>query len=414
MTTFLVCRWEPNSIAALLDRGLELIVLFDEWEAANRTFDSDLLGRISRTITVASFDAMDHLSMVASGLLEEGTVIDQVVVVDERGLLGAGYLAAALGVPGPSVLQSVRVRDKRAMKLAAASAGVRIAKFATLPADVPEAVSAAQDRVGFPCVVKPVAGMGTTATARIDSSAELSTWLDANAESAPFMVEEFISGREYHVDAVWKEGRIIEIAVCRYMKPRIEIDNPNILNGAILIRRDLDQELYEQVEQMHDALAGPFEFSTGITHAEFFEIAPGELVFSEIALRCGGAGAMNIHRPRGADMREVWAAAMAGDPADALPVLEDSTDQHLAWLLLAPTAAGTVVRIPTDEEIASYPYILDVERLAKVGDTVRLHSLTAGMTTVISGADEDELHTRALELADSLTFEVEVGEDAHA
>lgn len=410
MTTLLVCRWEPNSIEALLDRGLELIVLFDEWEAANRTFDSELLGRISRTITVASFDAMDHLSIVASGLLEEGTAIDEVVVVDERGLLGAAYLASALGVPGPSVLQSVRVRDKRAMKLAAASAGVRIAAFATLPADMSEAVKTAEDRVGFPCVVKPVAGMGTTATARIDSASDLSAWLGANSESAPFMVEEFISGREYHVDAVWQAGRIVEIAVCRYMKPRIEIDNPNILNGATLIRRDLDPGLYEQAERMHDALAGPFEFSTGITHAEFFEVAPGELVFSEIALRCGGAGAMNIHRPRGADMRELWAAVMAGAPVESLPVLEDSPDQHLAWLLLAPTSAGTVVRIPTDDEIASYPYILDVERLAKVGDTVRLHSLTAGMTTVISGADEDELHVRALELAESLTFEVEIGQ----
>lgn len=410
MTTLLVCRWEPNSIAALIDQGVDVIVLFDEWEAENRTFDQKLLDRISRTITVASFDAMDHLSMVASGLLEEGLAIDEVVVVDERGLLGAGYLASALGVPGPSILQSIRVRDKRAMKLAAAAAGVRVAAFTTLPADVPEALIAAEERVGFPCVVKPVAGMGTTATARIDSASQLSRWLAENAESAPFMVEEFISGREYHVDAVWRRGQIAEIAICRYMKPRIEIDNPNILNGATLIRRDLEGDLYDQVESMHLSLAGPFEFDTGITHAEFFETASGELVFSEIALRCGGAGAMNIHRPRGADLREVWAAAMTSDPTSPLPRLQDSPHDHLAWLLLAPTSAGTVVRVPTDEEIAAYPYILDVERLAKVGDTVRMHSLTAGMTTVISGADEDELRLRALELAESLTFEVEASQ----
>jgi hypothetical protein len=261
--------------------------------------------------------------------------------------------------------------------------------------------------IGFPAVVKPVAGMGTTATARVGSAAALAAWLGENAEGAgPLMAEEMIPGEEFHVDAVWADGSAREVAICRYLVPRIDVDDPGHLNGAMLLPRSAEPELYAAVEAMHDTVNKALQFTDGITHLEVFRAPDGALWFSEIATRPGGGGAMHVHRPRGADLRSVWAASLVGGGESAVK-LGEAPFEYVGWLLLTAKESGRVTRVPTDEEIAAIPYVLAFELTAHVGDVVRLHSVPPGLLVVYGADSAEEFTARALELEAALSFDSE-------
>jgi hypothetical protein len=130
---YLVCRWEVGAIEALLSRGVDVVLLIDRWEAEHRHLDPGITGRLERLIRIDSFEAMDELALLVTGLQEEGLAFDRVLSVCERGQFAAAYLAALLRLDSPTIVQSVQVRDKRAMKTAVRQLGVPTARFTTVP-----------------------------------------------------------------------------------------------------------------------------------------------------------------------------------------------------------------------------------------------------------------------------------------
>ena len=83
------------------------------------------------------------------------------------------------------------------MKQVLDAAGIRTPRHAstTTVAGVWEAV----ERIGYPIIVKPIAGAGSADTYRVDSSAELSDVLPLLRHVPEVSVEEFVDGRGAHV-----------------------------------------------------------------------------------------------------------------------------------------------------------------------------------------------------------------------
>ncbi|MFE3886831.1 acetyl-CoA carboxylase biotin carboxylase subunit family protein [Streptomyces lydicus] len=404
---FLVCRWEVGSIEALLAQGADVVLLVDEWEAAHHAMDPAVVARLERLIEIGSFEAMDELAMLVTGFQEEGLTFDKVVSVCERGQFGAAYLATLLGLGQPTIAQSVQVRDKRAMKMAVRPSGVPVARFTTVPSGDPGAAALHVERtIGFPAVVKPVAGAGTLSTARVETSGELALWLRENATEGVFMAEQMISGEEYHVDAVWVDGEPWEFVVSRYFRPRIEVDVPGHLMGSIQLPRQGEAELYGAVEALHRRVNEALHITDGITHTELFRSAAGTLWFSEIATRPGGLGATQAFRARGADLREVWAESLVSPVRKSKP-LQEPPFEYVGSVNLAPRSAGRITREPSDAEIAAFSYVLDTERTARVGDVVWMSPVTPGVTLIIGADSEEEFTERVLAVEAALTFETE-------
>ncbi|MFF3012786.1 acetyl-CoA carboxylase biotin carboxylase subunit family protein [Streptomyces sp. NPDC057939] len=402
---FLVCRWEVGAIEALLSRGAQVVLLIDAWESEHRHLDPEVVGRLERLIRIDSFDAMDELAVLVTGLQEEGLTFDRVVSVCERGQFAAAYLAALLGLGRPTIAQSVQVRDKRAMKAAVRRLGVPTAGFTTVPPGDPAAAARHVERaVGFPAVVKPVAGAGVVSTARVETAAELASWLTENAADGPFMAEQMIAGEEFHVDAVWVAGEPWEFAVSKYLRPRIELDDPGHLNGAIQLPPAREPELHKAVEELHRRVNEALDITDGITHTELFRSPDGSLWFSEIATRPGGGGTTQAFRARGADLREVWAESLVSADRTSQP-LPAPPHPYIGWVMLTPHTPGRITSEPSDAEIEAFPYVLDVDRTARVGDTVWTNSLAPGVTLVIGADSEAQFTERVLALEAALVFE---------
>ncbi|MEW2577306.1 hypothetical protein [Streptomyces syringium] len=388
------CKWDRSMLRILLARGAAVHLVLDDYDWAHGP-DPALLARAASVHRVRHFDSIDELSAVAVDLMLSGAPVEKVTGFTEFSQFGAGHLAHLLGLDSPSPRSAAATRDKRLMKLRAAEAGWRHARFRSLPTAGPTETDPLPlvAELGLPLVVKPVTGMGTLSTAKAESVDELRTLLAGRAlapelHSRQLLVEEFVAGREYHVDAVWRDAEPWFLCISRYLEPRLSLAGAGRRNGAVIVPRDDDPQLYAWVEERHRALNKVLGLGSGVTHLEMFRDPEGggEPVFSEIASRPAGAfapEALSAHL--GVDFREVWAEELTGGSGESLG-FGPPPHRYIGWLNLAPPTAGVLTELPDEEALRADPAILDWEFVHRTGDHVEPDHPSAWCVLLVVGA----------------------------
>ena len=121
----------------------------------------------------------EHVNLADEGAVLEAlrglarhASIDQVECLWEPYMILAARIRETFGLPGLTVEQTVPFRDKETMKRVLDAAGIRTPWHvsARTVAEVWEAA----EKVGYPLIVKPIAGAGSADTYRVDSDEELS------------------------------------------------------------------------------------------------------------------------------------------------------------------------------------------------------------------------------------------------
>jgi hypothetical protein len=216
-----------------------------------------------------------------------GRTLDRIECLWEPGMLLAAQLREALGVPGMSVKQTVPFRDKERMKQALDAAGIRTPRHFACTSIA--ACWEAAERVGYPLIVKPIAGAGSADTYRVADADELRDVLPRLGHVPMVSVEEFIEGEEYTFDTVTVGGRIAYYNVAWYRpRPLIARSNEWVSPQVIALRDVEQQELVGGVKMGYDVIAA-LGFDTGFTHMEWYRKRDGEVVFGEIGARPPGA-----------------------------------------------------------------------------------------------------------------------------
>ncbi|HWM86993.1 MAG TPA: ATP-grasp domain-containing protein, partial [Kofleriaceae bacterium] len=202
-------------------------------------------------------------------------------------VLTAARLRERFGVAGMTVDQVQGFRDKQLMKERVEAAGLRVPR-AERVRTVAEARAAAE-RIGFPLILKPIAGAGSADTHRVEDARELEAALRRMLHVGEASCEEFIEGEEFTFDTVCIGGAPAFINVAQYLpKPLIARTNEWI-SPVIVTVRDLEQErLARGIELGHQVLKA-LDMGDGFTHMEWFRKPNGEVVFGEIGCRPGGA-----------------------------------------------------------------------------------------------------------------------------
>ena len=218
--------------------------------------------------------------------------IDRVVCMWEPGVLLAAKIREALGVPGQGVEQATIFRNKDLMKQVITKAGLRTARHASARS-IAE-VKAAAEQIGFPSIVKPIAGAGSMDTFRAGSMAELEAELAKVTTYDEVNVEEFIEGDEYTYDTICINGEVRYENVCFYRPNPLIARSTEWISPQTLALRDMTPTpVASGVSLGHDVLAA-MGFQTGFTHMEFFWTPKGEAIFGEIAARPAGAHTVDL------------------------------------------------------------------------------------------------------------------------
>jgi len=224
--------------------------------------------------------------------LASRVAIERVECLWEPGILIAARLRAALGLPGMTPAQSLLFRDKERMKQALDVAGVRTPRHARATSE--QECREAAERIGYPLILKPIAGAGSADTHRVGGAGDLDRALAAVKHVRELSVEEFIDGDEYTFDTICADGRICYYNVSWY-RPRPLIGRTvQWISPQTLSLRDPDQQRLAPGVEMGRAVLDALGFRSGFTHMEWFLTSSGEAVFGEIAARPPGARSVDL------------------------------------------------------------------------------------------------------------------------
>jgi len=235
--------------------------------------------------------------------------VDRVVSNWEPLVILAARLRERLGLPGMSVDTVRGFRDKELMKARARAAGLRVPRSRRVQTETE--VWAAAEEIGYPLVLKPIAGAGSADTHRCDDRAGLEAALKATRGVTEASCEEYIQGEEFTYDTVSIGGVPAYENVAHYLPKPIEARSQAWISPVIITVRDLTQPKLQGGLALGRNILKALGMQDGFTHMEWFLTPKGEAVFGEIGCRPGGANIVDqMNWTSDIDLFREWARAV--------------------------------------------------------------------------------------------------------
>lgn len=255
-------------------------------------------------------DLWDEAAVVRQVAQETAHVrIDRVECLWEPAMVLAGRLREALGCPGLTVEQTIPFRDKERMKQVLDAAGIRTPWHRRCSSA--DSVRAASAEVGFPLIVKPIAGAGSTDTHRVDDLAQLERVLPTLRHVEQVSVEEYVEGDEFTFDAISAGGRILYENISFYRPRPIEEKKYEWVSPSSVCLRRIEAPELQRGREMGHAVLAALGYRTGFSHMEWYRRANGEVVFGEIGARPPGARLVDaMNHASDVDLFAGWAEAV--------------------------------------------------------------------------------------------------------
>jgi len=299
--------------------GVTLSVISEDPEEA---IPASLRSRVAGHYRVTS--SLDAGALTAAGeAIQRGLGrIDRLAGALEQLQVPMARARDALDIDGMRNSEAQSFRDKDRMKAVLRANGVPVAASAL--AESPRELEAFVERVGFPVIVKPQAGLGTRDTFRVTSAADLAALARKGvvpSKERPLQVEEFVRAREHTCETVTVRGVPVWRSGTRYLPTPLEVvENPWIQYCVLLPREDegTDWTRFHPINGAAlEALFGSAASTaagTAITHMEWFLRDDGTALVNEVGARPPGVGIMPLMSlAHETDLFRDWAGLTAFD-----------------------------------------------------------------------------------------------------
>ena len=383
-----------------------ILVHFNEWLPGLK---SELV-MFTRSNYVEQFPDYPRLqgfdNYLDSGLVElaalrlhERDPITHIIALDEVDIVRAGRLRDRLGISGQTEASGVAFRDKIMMKDLVQRQGIPTANYQGLSnvLDLYDFIV----KYGFPVVVKPTDGMGSSGVSVLRSWESVDDFVSKGIPSG-LMVETFVDGPMYEVDGLSVGGAVEFLSVGRYIDGCLAFKDGV---GLFLELVSPDEEIFRRIKQFFLSVWAAFPVPPVTTfHCEVFHTPSDELFFGEIASRTAGARVSECIRVSyGVDLDKTATQLNVGVPAEDLPAL--SQPRVMSAVYLIPKRSATLVR-----HIEKFPFswVAEYQPRVKAGTVISgpQHSVDTIGSVVFTGANRTELMQHYEELRTFIDLEV--------
>jgi biotin carboxylase len=301
--------------------------------------------------------------------------IDGLLVVGDRPTVIAALAAERLGLPGNPPAAAAASRNKRLLREHLRAASLPAPWFTSVSLDSnPSAVSAS---LRYPCVLKPIALSGSRGVIRADDSAGFvrafgrlralvgapDVRAERNRAHDTAIVEGFIPGREYAVEAILNAGTLRVLAIFDKPDP---LDGPFFEETIYVTPSRAGSDVQDAIERAIVVAAGAIGLRHGAVHAECRVNDEGVFVLEVAARPIGGlcARALRFAR-RGADLaislEELLMRQALGEPVDGW-----AREPLAAGVMMIPIPARGIFRGASGVDAArAMPAVEDVRITAK-------------------------------------------------
>jgi biotin carboxylase len=391
---------EPGAL-----RGKRLLAIFGSYRSKRHIYEHARTLGVRLTVV----DGPEHwMSDGAGGLIEHflavnlghfetfperaveavrhrGLTFDGIATIDEFAGGFAARIAADLRLPFHSIDAADRARDKHRAREACAAAGIEGPRFARIESAAH--IEGAAAAVGFPAVLKPVSGVGSVQTYRVDTVEDLARrydaitaqvrsgrarsgralgsdrdWFDLMWSGNPHLtLESFIEGRKYDVDLLLDSGRVLYAHATDDLQLFGLRDVRRLAPSGLSVSQEA--ELIDHAASCVRAIG----FRRGAFNVEVKRSAKGPRMI-EVNGRLGGYSTTDIHREVwGIDLVEAWLRLSLGAP---LEIAERAPSRWVAESLLPAPRSGIVARDGFLDHLPGEPSHLASRQWVFRGDAV--------------------------------------------
>lgn len=280
----------------------------------------------------------DVIARVSAWL--RGAEIDRVLANWEPLVLLAARMRERWGIPGMSVDAVRGFRDKQLMKERVRAAGLRVPKSRRVKTESEARAAAAE--IGFPLILKPIAGAGSADTHKVTSAAELEPVLEAMRGVPEASCEEYIEGEEFTFDTVCVDGKPAYENVAMYLPKPLEMRTLEWISPIIITVRDMQQAKLQGGIALGRRVLDALRMGDGFTHMEWYLTPKGEAVFGEIGCRPGGAHLVDqMNYTNDIDLFREWARASCWGKFEA----RSARKYNVGIVFKRARGEGTITRI---------------------------------------------------------------------
>ena len=237
-----------------------------------------------------------------------------VIATDDATVPLAKDISEKLGLPTNGSRALSASTDKAAFRVACLEQGLPCPAFFVIRPDQP--ADPCFERVGFPCVAKPLSLSASRGVIRCDTQEELLSAVERIRKlvgkekpqaGRQILVEEYLPGDEYSVEALLHDGQLELLAIFEKPEP---MTGPFFEETIYVTPPQLDGDTLASIKTALTEMAIALEFREGPLHAEL-RISESEISFIEVASRTiGGRCGKVIEFLTGASL-ENWVLANA-------------------------------------------------------------------------------------------------------
>ncbi|WP_020594840.1 ATP-grasp domain-containing protein [Spirosoma panaciterrae] len=232
--------------------------------------------------------------------------INRVVALDDFDVEKGALIRETFRIDGMGQTTARYFRDKLAMRMRAASAGIRVPAFSPLFND--EAITAFLQTTESPWLLKPRSEASTTGIRKVHSLEEAWSAIHLLEDKRHhYLIEEFKPGKVYHVDALSVDGKAVFTRVSQYLATPMEVAH----GGGVFRTATLPLGTPENsaLSQINDQVLAAFGMRYSASHSEYIRgDHDGELYFLETSSRVGGANiAEMVEAASGVNLWREWA-----------------------------------------------------------------------------------------------------------
>ncbi|USL45557.1 ATP-grasp domain-containing protein [Priestia megaterium] len=302
---------------------------------------------------------------------EQKQQIDCVITLLEWYVPITAEICEVLGLLGISKKTAENCRNKHAMRLALEKQGVPIPLF-KLCKNKMELEDAVDYVGGYPCIIKPIDGTGSSNVVKVNNQTEIFRAFEdiqavkRNSREQELkcivLVEEYIEGNEFSLDSITINGKTEILAICDYQTT----NGPYFVEMAYTTPSQLSGELQDQIKAAAKEAIRAVDIKNGVSHCEVKLTANGPVVI-EIAARHGGGHIPEvIELTTGINYYVEAVKLFCGQQVNISPRKNISG----AMSLIFPEETGTVSDILNVDKARETECINEIVISAKIGDQV--------------------------------------------
>lgn len=339
------------------ERGLQVSVL-DSASVLAWDPDGSELGPGDTRRLVENSDDEAWIAAAAAALREDGPVIG-VIPFSEPHVRPAALLAEELGLPGPGLRAAWTSRNKYLQRELFARQGLAQPAY-HLARDMTDARRWAAGR--YPVVLKPLSEAGSSGVRVVPGARELVAWCAERHPGPAFLVEQYLSGQEYSIEAIIDRGAVVFSSITQ----KTTTPPPFCVEIEHRVPARCGAAARERVSELLRRVIGALGMGSGIVHLEFRLESTGPNVM-EVAVRTPGDMIMEVVRyATGVDLFDAAIAVACGEQPRV-----KATIQHAACVWYPVVAPGVVTRIEGVAEVSRLKGVRSVFCDVTVGDPIR-------------------------------------------